>query len=74
MIATVGRVTSELQFIPARGRKLLTIDHAHLCKSCNSSPRGDGNRSMWRSYLSEASVAIHPREGTETYTNHICLR
>ena len=54
-----------LQFIPARGRKPPIWWAYPLPPRCNSSPRGDGNV-FHRVTSIRPSVAIHPREGTET--------
>ena len=59
-----------LQFIPARGRKPLTPSTPETDANCNLSPRGDGNPAVPRS-RGARSIAIYPREGTET--RRVCL-
>ena len=54
-----------LQFIPARGRKRSNKFFNFFWANCNLSPRGDGNRIPAR-LASLDSIAIYPREGTET--------
>ena len=56
-----------LQFIPARGRKLVFKFQTDWIQThCNLSPRGDGNIAMQLSSFLDADIAIYPREGTET--------
>ena len=55
-----------LQLIPARGRKPNDTRTPRTAKSCNLSPRGDGNIRFTRLLATDLKVATYPREGTET--------
>ena len=63
-----------LQFIPARGRKPFTVAVNRRGRGCNLSPRGDGNFRDVAPVYHLISVAIYPREGTETFIQKAFFR
>ena len=59
------------QLIPARGRKQLRQMLAHETSRHNLSPRGDGNNFVKLSDAPIAEDTTYPREGMETFCQHI---
>ena len=57
----------KLQFIPARGRKQNGFCRAHGIRSCNLSPRGDGNSIRTRDVHGYAMLQFIPARGRKHF-------